>query len=108
MLDELELQEVDSGVMLPILAKPKASRGRLIGIHAGRLKIAVTAARERGKANAAILELLARTLRIKRSRLSLLSGETSATKTVLIGEMSSRELRELLANALDDPESLTK
>ena len=108
MLDELELQEADSGVTLPILAKPKASRGRLIGVHAGRLKIAVTAAPERGKANAAILELLAKTLRIKRSRFSLLSGETSATKTVLIDEISSRELRERLANAFDDPESLSK
>jgi uncharacterized protein len=46
------------GLLLQVHVKPKSSRNRLIGVHGHRLKIAVTAAPEKGKANAAVLELL--------------------------------------------------
>ncbi len=53
--------------------------------HAGRmLKISVNAVPEDGKANRALLEFLASEWGLPKSALSLLSGDTSRQKTVLV------------------------
>jgi uncharacterized protein YggU (UPF0235/DUF167 family) len=61
---------------------PKASADRIVGWIGERLKIQVRAAPERGKANAAVRELLAKALGLGRSSLRITAGETSALKTV--------------------------
>ena len=49
-----------------------------------RLKINVTTVAEDGKANKAVLALLAKTWRVPKSSLTLIAGETNRLKTVLI------------------------
>lgn len=88
------------GVLLPVQAKPKASRNGVIGIHDGRLKVAVTAAPEKGKANAAVLEVLAKGLDLKSSQLSLVSGETNPKKLILIRGITPEELDRRISSAL--------
>jgi hypothetical protein len=63
---------------------PKSSRDRVVGWIGDRLKIQVTAAPERGKANDAVIGVLAETLGLSRSRVRIVSGETSPLKTVEI------------------------
>lgn len=63
---------------------PKSSRNRIVGWVGDRLKVAVTAAPERGKANQAVMELLAGALELPPSRLRIVSGETSPLKTLEI------------------------
>jgi uncharacterized protein (TIGR00251 family) len=94
------IQEVADGVTFGVLAKPKASRNEVLGLHGGRLKVAVTAAPEKGKANAAVLETIARTLRLKRSQVGLASGETSPLKTVRVSDLSAAALAERLGEIL--------
>ena len=60
MASELELESTGEGVRLPVQALPKARKNEIGPIHAGRLRIAVTAAPEKGKANSAIIKLLAK------------------------------------------------
>lgn len=97
---DLPLTSTPAGVLLAVHAKPKASRNALLGVHAGRLKVAVTAAPEKGKANAAVLGLLAEALGLKRSQLSLACGETDPRKTVLVAGCSADELRGRIAAVL--------
>lgn len=80
----VELQSTTEGVILPVQAQPGARRNGVTGVHAGRLKVAVTHAPEKGKANKAILEVLAEVLQLKRAQLRLLSGETSSQKRFLV------------------------
>ena len=61
---------------------PKASRDRVVGWVGDRLKVQVTAAPERGKANEAVIEVLAAALGVPRSKVRILAGETSPLKTV--------------------------
>ncbi len=67
---------------------PKASKDEIVGIvPAGRgfaLRIKVTAAPDRGRANVALLGLLARTWGLPASRLSIERGASSRLKTVLV------------------------
>ncbi|HVE42527.1 MAG TPA: DUF167 domain-containing protein [Planctomycetota bacterium] len=67
---------------LPLKVVPKASRNRIVGWVGDRLKVQVTAPPERGKANGAVIELLAETLGVPRARIRIVAGETSPLKTV--------------------------
>ncbi|HET6341695.1 MAG TPA: DUF167 domain-containing protein [Gemmatimonadota bacterium] len=60
------------------------------------LKVRVTAAPERGKANAAVLEILAGTLGLPREAIRIVSGHGSSRKVVEIEGMSEMEVRRLL------------
>lgn len=63
---------------------PKSSRNRVVGWVGDRLKVAVTAAPERGKANEAVIETLAAELGIAPQRIRIVAGETSPLKTLQI------------------------
>jgi len=69
---------------LQLKVVPKASADRIVGWMGERLKIQVRAAPERGRANAAVIELLAAALGLPRSSIRVTAGETSPQKTVLI------------------------
>jgi uncharacterized protein (TIGR00251 family) len=93
-----------AGTLLHVNVKPKASRNGIVGVHADRLKIAVSAAPEKGKANAAVLEVIAKQLCLKRSQLSLVAGETNTIKTLLVSGISAEGLRRQIEAVLHSPE----
>ncbi len=80
----IALLDHSEGVILPVRAQPGARKAGVLGEQAGSLKVAVTAPPEDGKANKALTELLRDVLQLKRSQVSLLSGETSREKKFLI------------------------
>ena len=89
----IDLEPTDAGIILPIQAQPQAHRNGISGLHAGRLKIAVTEAPEKDKANKAILKVLAGVLQIKRSQLSIVSGAVSSRKKCLVEGIAIDDLR---------------
>lgn len=84
-----------------VRVQPRASRDRLDGFRDGALRVRVGAPPERGKANASVLRLLAKTLGIARRRVTLVRGETSRTKRVRIAEMTEQEFRERILGSSD-------
>lgn len=70
------------GLILRLKVVPGASREAVAGVLGDRLKVRVAAPPEAGKANAAVLALLARAL--GRKDLRLVAGTASAEKTVLV------------------------
>ncbi len=81
------------GTVIPVRAQPGAKKDAVLGVRNGALRVAVTAAPERGKANEAIVEVLAKALKCKRSQITLLSGETSREKKFLIEGLTPEALR---------------
>jgi uncharacterized protein (TIGR00251 family) len=96
----IELVLHAEGTILPVHAQPGAKRNGVLGDRAGALRVAVTAAPEKGKANAAIQALLAESLGCRPSQISLLSGETSRQKRFLVKGVSPDELQSRLASLL--------
>ncbi len=80
----IDVTEHPQGAVLPVRAKPGARRNELLDEHAGALRVSVTAAPEQGKANDAIIAVLAENLNLRRSQISLLTGPTSKIKRFLI------------------------
>jgi len=93
----IELQPHAEGIILPVRAQPGARRDEVRGEQNQALKLAVTQVAEKGKANRAIVELLCKTLGLRKSQIELVSGATSAEKRFLIRQVTEQELREKLA-----------
>jgi uncharacterized protein YggU (UPF0235/DUF167 family) len=88
------------GVRIAIRLTPKSSRDSLEGLGATRdgrpaLAAKVRAAPEKGAANAALLALVARSLDLAPSRLSLVAGAKDRHKTVLVSGPPEATLRAL-------------
>ncbi|MCP5139171.1 MAG: DUF167 domain-containing protein [Chromatiales bacterium] len=75
---------------------PASSRNAISGWLDDTLKIQVTAAPERGKANKAVVALLCKSLGLPRNAVRVLQGETSQTKVVEIDGLSLADIHELL------------
>src|SRR6516225_914251 len=84
MTSAIDLAATADGVLLPVHAQPGARRNGVTGVHDGRLKVAVTQAPDKGKANDALVKLLADLLDLKRAQISLVAGATSQHKKFLI------------------------
>lgn len=88
------------GSVLPVRAHPGARRNEVGGEHDGALRVAVTQAPEKGKANKAIVSLLADRLRVPKSQVELLSGDTSSRKRLLVRGLTPQDLLARLAAIL--------
>ena len=86
------LVDTADGVLLPVRAQPGARRNGVIGVRNGRLKVAVTQVAERGKANDAVLLVLAESLALRLAQLELVAGTTNRDKTVLVRGINVVEL----------------
>lgn len=75
-------------LLLHIKAVPGAKRDAIVGPLADRLKVRVSKPPEAGKANAAIIALIAAALHIKPANIELTSGHASPTKTLRITGVS--------------------
>ncbi len=75
--------------VLTVKLTPKASKNEIQGWQddgqgGNILKVSVTAIPEKGKANRALIKLLAKKLKLPASSISIISGETSRIKKVKI------------------------
>ena len=89
----LELTQTPQGVILLVKAQPGARKNEVAGERNGRLLVKCTQAPEKGKANDAIIEILAKALDVRKSRISLVSGQTNSEKKFLIEDATMEEVR---------------
>ncbi len=82
-------EKVDKGLKLFLRVTPKASANSMWGVEEvspGQLalKVTVTAVPEDGKANKAVIQLFAKSLHVSKSSITVLQGESSRLKTLVI------------------------
>lgn len=95
----IDIQQHAEGATLPLRVQPKAKRNVVLGEQAGALKVSVTAPPEDGRANEAVLALLREVLKLQRSQLALLSGQTNRNKVVLVRGVTPQQLTALIEEA---------
>lgn len=77
-------RDIEGGVELRVKVVPGASRDRIAGVLGDALKMQVSAAPERGKANAAVVELIAGALGVSGQAVSVIAGLTQPRKTLRV------------------------
>jgi uncharacterized protein len=90
---------VASTTRLRLTVAPGAVRPGVVGRHGDGWKLRVAAAPDRGKANEAVLTLLAETLAVPRAQVSLVSGARSRNKIVELTGLGPDEIERRLASA---------
>lgn len=91
-MDDSFLRVTSQGVEISVKVVPGASRNRVAGLLGNSLKIAVSAPPEKGKANQNVVDLLAKTLGIKRNAIDIVAGHTQPMKTVLVTGITADEI----------------
>ncbi len=83
------IEPVAEGLRIALKVTPKAARAGIAGVEAdaaGRavLKVRVTEAPEGGKANAAVIKLLAKAWKLPKGALKVVAGAKNRRKTLLV------------------------
>lgn len=86
------ITEKENGIEIHVRIHPNAKKNSFSGIwNNTHLKISINAPAVDGKANAALIDFLAKALHIKKSAILLLSGETAREKRLLILNIKKEE-----------------
>jgi uncharacterized protein (TIGR00251 family) len=103
---KLNLEPHPKGIILPVRAHAAARRNAILGVREGALRVAVTAAPEKGKANRAIITLLSKVFGVPKSAIELISGGSSLQKRFVIVELDADQILQTLQPFIADCEQL--
>jgi len=92
----MPLQETKKGVVIKVKVQPKAQQDEILGIKGDRLRLRVKAPPEKGKANQACINLLAKVLSLNKKEIKLISGLKAREKMFFIQNMKLDDLKEKL------------
>lgn len=96
----IELKATSEGVLVPVIAQPGAKRNAIVKFYDGAVKIAVNQPPDKGRANEAILSVLAKALNLPARSLELVAGATSRRKMVLVRKATAEATKQALIQAL--------
>jgi len=101
-LIDQSIRETEGGVIFTAKVVAGSSRTCVCGLLDGMLKIKISAQPEKGKANRCLLEFLAKQLGVKKSAISIISGQTNPIKQVqALGISADALLKKLNLNKQD-------
>jgi uncharacterized protein (TIGR00251 family) len=92
--------DTPDGCTLHVRIHPGARKNAITGVHDSMLKISLTTPPVEGRANEALIAFLAGLLRLPKSRVALVSGATSRSKTLRLAGKSAAEVHAALSPTL--------
>ena len=90
-------REHPNGVVLSVKVQPGSRKKGILGVHGSQLKVAVHAPPEKGKANEAVVEVLAEALGLRKNQIVLQQGATNQNKVFLLEGVTQQQAALLLA-----------
>lgn len=99
-IERLRLVAGAGGVGLTLKVVPNASRSRVLGVWDVALRVAVAAPAEGGRANDAVIRLLADALRVRKADVAIVSGLSKPLKQIMISGLAIAEVRERIGALL--------
>jgi uncharacterized protein (TIGR00251 family) len=94
------LTPVADGTVVALHIQPRASRNEIVGLQGGALKVRLTSPPVEGAANKLCCEFIAKLCGIAKSKVSLLSGERSRQKRLLVFGIKSDVVQSALEGAI--------
>jgi len=88
----LNIKESTDGVTFLVRVLPRSSRDEIVGVTEGALKVKLTAPPVEGAANKHLIEFIAKKLKVAKSRVEIVSGESSRNKTISVTGIKKEDL----------------
>ncbi|HZK40636.1 MAG TPA: DUF167 domain-containing protein [Atribacterota bacterium] len=88
------LKIVGNDIVIKIKIVPGSSKNKIVGVYNNALKIAITAPPVEGKANKKCITYLAKYFDVAKSKIEIISGQTSKNKLIKIYDISQKEFLE--------------
>ncbi len=95
-MSDAVIKEIEGGVVFTVKVLPGSSKTAAGGLLGDMIKIKVSAAPEKGKANKCLVDFLANQLGVKSNAVSIISGETNPVKQVQILGIGRKKVIEKL------------
>lgn len=95
------IEETADGLYLRIRVQPRSSKNEVCGVQGIALKIKLTAPPIEGEANKKLIEFLSGFLDIKKSALTIDSGDKSKNKRIKINGLTKTEIEKALRAAVN-------
>lgn len=86
-------RRTDQGWLISVHAQPGAKKSAVAGLHGEALKVRVSAPPVEGKANEALIALVAKALGLPRRAVSIVKGDSSREKLLLIADPAADPAR---------------
>jgi len=93
----IDVKENADGVTFAVRVLPRSSRNEIVGEAEGVLKIKLTAPPVEGAANKALIEFLSGKLKVAKSRISIVTGQSGRSKVVAVEGLNKADLLSLVA-----------
>lgn len=90
------VQASGDGVTLVVRVLPRASRNQVAGVEQGAIKIKLTAPPVEGAANAALVAFVAEWLGVRKSAVSIVSGDRARHKRLHVTGVTVEAVRQRL------------
>jgi len=83
-------------VVIKVKIIPGSSKSKVIGVYNNSLKITITAPPIEGKANKKCITYIAKCFDVAKSKIEIISGQTSKNKLIKIYDISQKEFLDKL------------
>ena len=83
-------------IIVKVKIVPGSSKNKIIGVYNDSLKITITAPPVEGKANKKCIAYLAKYFDVAKSKIEIISGQTSKNKLIKIYDISQKEFLDKL------------
>jgi uncharacterized protein len=90
------IRETNDGVTFAIKVHPRARKNAIGGQIGDALKVSLTAPPIEGRANEECIEFFAKLLKVRRSSVTIASGQSSRNKVIRVAGLTAEQVRELL------------
>lgn len=96
MINKKTFEETKDGLIVRLKIIPNSSKNEFIEENEG-LKVKITAQPIENKANKALIEFIAKSLKIAKSNIKILKGELNKEKTLIISGIDEEKFKTLLS-----------
>ena len=92
----MQIKPCDNGIRFSAKIQPRSSKNEVIRVYKDALKTRLTSPPVDGKANKACLHFFAKWLGISPSKISIVQGLSSKSKTIEVADLTKKQFHEIL------------
>lgn len=96
------LQQTNKGIILKVRITPKSSYNEIVEWKNGELKIRIAAVPEKNAANQELIDFMASFFSVGKSKIELIKGGTSRSKTILLTGLTLEKAEQKLKHYLNE------